>query len=315
MTISHALRNIGLYRKRYGISKAIRAVFHYGFVALNKPKINSLKNYIVEVNGYKIEVIPNDSLGTSSELLMFKTHEPVSTELLKMSLKEGMTCLDIGGNIGYYVLLESTMIGEKGNVIVLEPSPENFEYLQKNIKLQERSNISAYNFAAGDTEGHLNFLIYENASNSGMIIPDGEKPRWPGEIIKVPVKRIDSFLNELKVEKLDLVRMDVEGYEYHIFQGMQETLKRFMPLIQIEVHKSIMGNEDTKKLLLGLQNLNYETKSYIPRDLDTPMIGTLKDVKYYTIKQIIFKLENDLLPSFFMLSLENKKSKHNPYDH
>lgn len=307
MTLSHALKNITRYQKRYGFSKGFRACIHYGYVGLKKPWLKPNQQNILMVNGSKLEIIPGDPLGTSAELLMFKTHEPISTKLVSKLLKEGMTCLDIGANIGYYVQLESNLIGSTGKIIAIEPSPENFEYLQKNIKSQKRDNITAYNFAAGDTEGHLNFLIYENASNSGMIVPDGEEPKWPGDIIKVPVKIIDNFLDELNIEKIDFLRMDVEGYEFHIFEGMKQTLQNSKPIIQIEVHRSIMGNETTKKWFLMLKNLGYHVKYYIPREIDTPIIGTINDVKNYDIDELITMLEKNQLPSFFMLSLVHSK--------
>lgn len=305
MTISHALNNISRYRKRYGFAKGIRALIHYGYVGIKKPMLRPEKQNILTVNGCKLEIIPGDPLGTSAELLMFKTHEPISTILVSKLLKKDMVCLDVGANIGYYVLLENKFIGENGKIIAIEPSPKNFEYLQKNIKMQKTKNIKAFNFAAGDKDGKIKFLIYENASNSGMVIPDGEEKKWPGEVIEVPVKKIDSFLKENGIPKLDFLRMDVEGYEYHIFEGMKETLKKSKPLIYIEVHKSIMGVEKTKKWFELLKSFGYESKYYIPRELDTPMIGSLNDVKNYSIDELIQRLEKDELPSFFMLSLEN----------
>ena len=306
MTLSHAYKNISRYKRRYGTSTGFRALMHYCYVGLKKPWLHPDKQNILTVNGSKLEIIPNDALGTSAELLMFKTHEPISTKLVSKSLKKGMVCLDIGANIGYYVQLESSLIGKTGKIIAIEPSPENFEYLQRNIKRQGNENISAYNFAAGDTEGHLNFLIYENASNSGMIIPDGEKSKWPGEIIKVPVRIIDNFIDELEIGKIDFLRMDVEGYEFHIFEGLKKTLEQSKPIIQIEVHRSIMGNDTTKKWFEMLKNMGYEVKYYIPREIDTPIIGTVNDVKNYNIDKLVSMMEQNLLPSFFMLSLVHK---------
>ena len=60
---------------------------------------------------------------------------------------------------------------------------------------------------------------------------------------------------------------------------MKNTIKKSKPIIQIEVHKSIMGAETTKKWLIELKNEGYELKSYIPRELDAPLIGTMNDIK------------------------------------
>jgi len=201
--ISHAIWNVKQYRKNYGILKAIRVILHYGYVAAKKKNLKNFGDLIIDVNGYKLAVIPGD-LGISSELMMFKTHEPLTTKLLSKELKKGMTCLDIGGNIGYYTLLESNIVSDDGKIIVIEPSPLNFKYLKKNLEIQNTKNVDAYNFAAGDVDGTVNFLVYQE-SNGSFTIPDGETTDLPGELIKVPAKRIDTFLDELNINHVDFV--------------------------------------------------------------------------------------------------------------
>lgn len=303
MTVRKAINNISRYRKRYGVRIAIRVLIHYANIAIKKFKINSSPNKIVEVNGYKLEVMTNDPYGTSSELLMFKSHEPVSTKLISKLLKKGMTCLDIGGNIGYYVLLENKILEGEGKIIAIEPSPDNFKQLKRNIELQKTKIVDAYNLAAGDKDGNLKFLVYEDASNSCMIIPEGQESRWPGQIIEVPVKNMDNFLENLGITKIDFVRMDVEGYEKHVLEGLKNTLKKSRPIIHMEVHVNILGKENTKKFLLDLKDFDYDIVHYIPRDLDIPIIGTLNDVKNYNIEKILEMLDDGTLPSFLMLTL------------
>ena len=303
--ISHAVWNIKRYKKIYGFSKAVRVILHYMYVATKKQQQKNSDSFIVNVNGYKLAVIPGD-LGISSELLMFKTHEPLTTKLLSKELKRGMTCLDVGGNIGYYTLLESDIVGDSGKVIAIEPSPPNFQHLKKNLEIQHSKNVDAYNFAAGDKDGSVNFLVYKE-SNGSFTIPDGETTNLPGELIKVTAKRIDTFLDELKINHVDFVRMDVEGYESHIIQGMKNTIKKSSPMFQIEVHASILGKEGTRKFLEDFQNYGYDAKYYIPRDIDLPIIGTMNDVKYHTIDTLLEMLDDDTLSHFFNLCLIHKK--------
>ncbi len=88
---------------------------------LKKRKLN-LSNKIIEVNGYKLALVPNDE-GISTELALFNVHEPLTTKILKTNLKTGMVCLDIGSNIGYFVSLESNIVGDSGKIYAIEPSP------------------------------------------------------------------------------------------------------------------------------------------------------------------------------------------------
>ena len=298
--------NVKQYKKNYGIVKAIRVLVHYGVVATKKIKRKNSNKLIVDVNQYKLEVIPGD-LGISSELIMFKTHEPLTTKLLSKELKKGMTCLDVGGNIGYYTLLESNIVGNDGKVIAIEPSPPNFKHLKKNLSIQDAKNVDAYNFAAGDVDGEVNFLVYQE-SNGSFTIPDGETTDLPGELIKVPAKRMDTFLNELNIEHVDFVRMDVEGYEHHIIEGMKNIIKNSKPMFQIEVHVTLLGKEGTKKFLKEFQDYGYEAKYYVPRDIDLPIIGTMNDVKHHTIDTLLEMLENDTLSHFFNLCLKKIES-------
>ena len=305
--ISHVLWNLKRYKKYYGIMKAVRVLFHYGYVGIKKIGIKNSKDLTVDVNGYKLAVIPGD-LGISSELLMFKTHEPLTTKLLSREIKKGMTCLDIGSNIGYYALLESKIVETNGRVIAIEPSPQNFQYLKKNLEIQNIKNVDAYNFAASDKNGEVNFLVYKE-SNGSFTIPDGEETDIPGEIIKVPAKTIDTFLEEISLKHIDFVRMDVEGYESHIIHGMRNIIKNSKPMFQIEVHSSLLGKQGTKKFLKEFQNVGYEAKYYVSRDIDLPIIGSLRDVKNYSINTLLEMLEKGTLSHFFNLCLKHNTSQ------
>lgn len=254
------------------------------------------KSVILEVNGYKISTIPNDK-GISAELLMFRTHEPLTTKLIVNELKVGMVCIDIGSNIGYYVFLESKLVGDSGKVFAIEPSPQGFKTLKKNYSLQKSSNIEIYNFACGEKNGEITFITTD-MSNMDRIYDENQdfvisKIRTK---VNVPLKTIDSFVKEKKIEKLDLIRFDTEGYELKIHEGMKETLSRLNPMLFFELHRSILGIEKTIRLLKSLRSDGYEIKWYIPRLLDHPIIGKMDHVKNYSIEKVIGMLEKDAVP-------------------
>jgi len=305
-SLSHAFFNIKLYRDRYGFSKQVRVIIHYSFIVLKK-FFPSKKN-LLDVNGYKILVMPDDP-GISQELQTFKTHEPLSTQIIAKELKPGMTCLDIGSNIGYYVLLENKIVGKKGKVIAIEPSPYNFECLKKNLEFPENSTIKAYNFAAGDIDGEIRFFVNER-SNGCQVLYEGRKvPNRPGKIINVPIRTMDKFVEEQNLKNIDFVRMDVEGYEYNIFKGMSKTIEKFHPIIQIEVHLSHMGEEKTRKFFEFFKNHNYETTSFHHRALDLPMIGTKNDIYDFNIDRLLDMLQKKELPSYFNLIIKSSEHK------
>lgn len=302
-SVFKAIRFIKQYRELYGNSKAIRATCHYGIRVFKKINKYNLEKPI-RINNYEMFLIPND-LGISQELSVFKSHEPISTKIISNILKKGMTCLDIGGNIGYYVFLERQLVGDTGKIITIEPSLRNFNYLKKNIHLQKFTNILTYNFACSDKDGKVNLLTREK-SNGCKVIPDGTiiPNSSLGTTTEVNARKLDNLINELKLNRIDFVRMDVEGYELYIIKGMIELLKKYRPTIHIELHKRQLGSSGTLEFFEIMKNLNYDVQYYFPRDLDVPIIGSIKDAKNYSISELINLIEQNKLQSFLMLLLQ-----------
>ena len=298
--IKHALIN---HRKTFGISKTIKAACLYHIILIKRIFLRNKEEKIV-VNGYEMYVNPNDK-GISEELAMFKIHEPLNTKFLSEQLQEGMICLDIGANLGYFTFLESLKIGKTGRVIGVEPAPLTFELFEKNIKLQKHQNISSYNFAFSDKESTVDFFI-SNSSNWSRIIAEkdtyhGDK----GDIIKIKCRTIDNFIEELELKKLDLIRVDLEGYEFEIFEGAQKTLSELKPMLQIEVHRDFMGIKKSLIFLKNMKDLGYEIIYYIPRGVDMPIVASIKDVKHVKIDYIIENIQNDPQMEYFTILLKN----------
>ncbi|HXV66514.1 MAG TPA: FkbM family methyltransferase [Nitrosopumilaceae archaeon] len=309
-TIRRACAFINRYRRKYGIRTAFRVLKHYGYRAIKNHNVNPDESMIT-VNGCKMIMIPNDP-GISTELSIFKSHEPLNTKIISQILKKGMTCIDIGGNIGYYVLLERQLVGEKGKIIAIEPLERNFQYLKRNVQLQNFENIQTFNFACGDKDGKVTFFINKK-SNGCKVIAEGETPPSPslGTLTEVSVKILDTLVEDLKLESVDFVRMDAEGYELHILKGLKKTLEKFKPIISIELHKRQLGIDGTKEFFELMRNLGYEIESYVPRELDIPLIGTMKDVKKITIDELLKMIEKGKVENYLMLNLINSSKKLN----
>ena len=307
-SIRKAFSSFNQYRRKYGLDVAFKVFRHYAYRAIMNHRINP-NDSLITVNGCKMKMIPNDP-GISTELSIFKSHEPINTQVISRILKKGMTCLDIGGNIGYYVLLERQLVGESGRIITFEPLPRNYEYLQKNIQLQNVKNISAYNFACGDKEGDATFFVNKK-SNGCKVIAEGVAPPDSslGTLSKVALKILDPFIEELKLESVDFVRMDSEGYELHILKGLKKTLEKFKPIISIELHKKHLGVDGTREFFKLMKDLDYEVESYVSRELDVPIIGSMSYVKKPTLDELMEMNENGKSPSFLMLNLVNHSKK------
>jgi len=294
------------FLKHHGIGMTLKGIILYNYRILKLLKIDNSKEQIVVTNNCSLILIPHDK-GISTELLLFGTHEPLSTKALKNELKEGMTCLDIGANIGYYATMESKIVGKSGRVIAIEPSPKTFSYLKRNMELQKISNFEVHNFAIGDMDGEVNFLSH-NKSNLSMVVQEGHKIPQGSELSTIHATTVDKFVEELKLKKLDLIRMDVEGFEFEILNGAKKTVSKYEPMIQLELHTWNLGSKKLKKILLDFKNFGYTVKCCIERELDVRFLGTDKDVRTDTLEQLIKQVDKNTIPMNFVLLL--KKEKH-----
>jgi FkbM family methyltransferase len=191
------------------------------------------------MNGYVIKKLNNSSVrmilnandrGISQELMYRGTHEPLSTKILLENVHEGMRIVDIGANLGYFALQEAKAVGPKGIVYAIEPVPSNWFLLKQNVALNELGNVEVYNLAIGDKDGVLDMFM-SGGSNWGSAL---RTTLNSDRKITVHCQRLDTLLKDKG--KVDLVRMDVEGYESNVVDGMTETLKQKELMLFIELH-------------------------------------------------------------------------------
>jgi FkbM family methyltransferase len=207
--------------------------------------------------------------GICRDLILYGIREQWAIGVMKELLRPGQTVVDVGANIGFYVLLESLKVGPSGKVYAIEPVPDNYELLRRNVDLNRRGNIEMHRCAVGDKPGraqmHLSHLRNWHAMTA---------VHATGRVIDVDVVTLDSFLDGKPAPSL--VRMDVEGYEHEILRGMEQTLDRSNDLtLFIEIHPHIIGAEKMRSMLLLLERHGYQIARIASRrGEDTYTIGT-----------------------------------------
>jgi FkbM family methyltransferase len=295
--------------KHYGLYKTslFIVVTFYGFLEslLLSARGDLEKAHIIEVNGYKLSTIPYDT-GISKELLIFKMHEPIACQLLKKELKSGMVVLDVGSNIGLYVLLERKFVGKEGRVIAVEPSKKALFYLRRNIQLNGFDDIETHELAVTSDDKWIDFLVHPKSNMSRVVDANRHFPE--GVVVKVPGRSLDSFVESCYLDRLDLIRMDVEGHEYQIYNGGRRTIARFKPALLVEVHTPQMGPKRSANFLANLRNDGYVVKYFIQRELEPlEFFGACskKEISAMRLEQLQEKLIEGQLPPVFTIFLEN----------
>jgi FkbM family methyltransferase len=171
--------------------------------------------------------------------------EPQVTAAFKTILAPGDVCVDVGANIGYFALLASRLVGSAGHVYALEPSPEIHVALTSNLELNGAMNVTALAVAAGDKDGEAEF--YEaHGRNRGASSIRREHTEEDGEVghrpTRVQVRRLDSVVQHAHLARLKLVKIDVEGYELEVMQGLEPLLLRgARPSVVVELTPAWSG--------------------------------------------------------------------------
>ncbi len=154
---------------------------------------------------------------------------------LSSLINESDHVLDIGANIGVTTCVLASL-ANKGRVYSFEPSPEIFRHLQQNIKNNNFNNVKATQVALGDKEQKLNFYFPEEFGAGSFIASDDSiaAKHHKSDKIEVECIKLDQFVEREKIEKIDLIKMDVEGHELAVLKGAEAVLSRHKPKVILE---------------------------------------------------------------------------------
>lgn len=190
---------------------------------------------LVRVLGrYKLYVDTRDR-GFGSHVLLDGFWEIWLTLFCARNVKRGMTAIDVGANFGYYSVLLAELVGAKGELIAVEPNPHAADFLRRSAELNgmlERTRIEGLalgKLASGDAP----LYVPHNEPKNALIVSESFLPRpEEGSVIRVPVTTLDRL--SASCERVDFIKIDAEGAEELIFDGMIETIGRHQPMIVVE---------------------------------------------------------------------------------
>ena len=178
-----------------------------------------------------------------------------SWALVSKRVKPGWKVVDIGAHIGYYTLILSRLVGPTGRVFCFEPVPINFRFLCENICLNNCANVEPVNRAVTDTHQQIAFEMPEDDPLPGTVSFLESNVRGN---LTVEAVSLDEFFHS-GPERIDFLKMDVEGAEDKVLEGARGLIARDHPNILVEVHH-FNGNLEERHTPAKLRELGYQVE-------------------------------------------------------
>lgn len=214
-------------------------------------------------------------------IMEHKVWEPLETNLVTHLLSVGQTVVDVGANIGYYTLLFSKIVGDKGKVLSFEPEKRNYTILNQNVLDNKATNVALENKALSDREGS-SFLYLSNANKGDhrlSFVPDRDR-------CMVDFISLDEYLNSYE-GNIHFLKSDTQGHELEVLNGMkgviQKNISHFCCLI--EFSPGLLESSEENKLEGFLDFFEaYRAEIYWLKEGDRKTELTLVDKK--TLRKI-----------------------------
>ena len=186
--------------------------------------------------------------------------EPLETKVFIDLLKPGGIVVDAGANFGHYALTAANIVGANGQVVAFEPHPETYDLLAANAALLAIENLRIVQAGLSDASGEI--TLYSDAANpGGHSFFEWNVRQNEGDRKTVPVYSLDAFLqNEFPGKRLDVLKIDVQGFEMNLLNGAKETIANYKPTVLCEVTPDALqrAGSSHSELLKFFEDLEYE---------------------------------------------------------
>jgi len=213
-------------------------------------------------------------------------YEPTQTEWFKECIKKGDTFIDVGANFGHYTTLGASLVGQEGRGFAFEPSPVANQIIEEMIKESNIQNVMLIKSAVGKENGTVNLFLPNTRYLHSPSILTSDPSFVP---LQIPVITLDTFEPLKIVDQIKLIKIDVEGYEPDVVDGMNDLLREGRVLnIFCEFNSWWLEQNSTTSKQLLERFLDYGYKIHKYTELQEGLEGH-KGVSY-NLQDIWFKL-------------------------
>ena len=192
------------------------------------------------------------------------SYEPNEFNYLASYLKPGMVVVDAGANEGLYSLFASRRVGDAGLVLAVEPSPRELGCLRNNIARNHMSNIRVVPMALSDRTGRTILKLAEDEHAGQNTLGEFVYDIQSAGTHEVEQRPLDTLLAQENVQRVDLIKADIEGAELALLVGARETLRRYKPTLLCEIYGTALEHQDARaaKILNVLDDVGYRLLSF-----------------------------------------------------
>jgi len=201
-----------------------------------------------------------DVLGSINQIIVNDEYD------LHKFLKEDFVVFDIGANIGVFTCFAANVV-KKVKVFAFEPVSMVFDILKKNT--ESYRNIEIFQLSLGSREETKEILIrtwnpgYSTIKDSAV-----QRPKESFDIKEnIKISKLDNIVNKLNLEKINFIKIDVEGYEVEVLRGGIETIKKFRPTIGVSLHNQSFEKEIREIFEKEIKNYEIRKSEKDPSDL------------------------------------------------
>ena len=194
--------------------------------------------WVVEKLRNNLQMNLNIAEFLQAHLFLFGSYELPTVKFLERTLKPDYVCFDVGAQIGYLSLVMANAAQRRTRVVAFEPEELNTQRFASNMALNNITNVELVKKAVSNTSGVLK-LYLSNDNNAGTHSTIANDPNVGTAFEEVAAVALDEIVEQLKLGRLDMIKIDVEGAELEVIQGAKNVLSKFRPTCIIELSENI----------------------------------------------------------------------------
>jgi len=176
-------------------------------------------------------------------------------------LQKGDTVIDAGASWGFNTVDFSRKVGNKGRIVAIEPDERSLVILRKNIELNGCKNVTIVKKGLWSEKGKMKLYLKELCAATSLVLPGGQASSKVTGTIQVEVDTLDSILEELKIDKVALLKLNIEGAEIEALKGIDRVISKNDDIkVVLDSHHIVDGQPTYKTIIPMMEQMGFSSQ-------------------------------------------------------